>query len=139
MSLPKSLAARLFYRAGMQRFEDAQLLLNRAERTTGAIYLAGYGVECLLKALVLSRIPKKAVAETVSNFRGARAHDFDWLKLRYFENGGSPFPSEISKAFALTNTWSTEWRYHPGTARRREAETFLDAAQRIIRWIDGRL
>ncbi len=57
MGLPTAQGARPFYRAGKQRFEDARLLLDKAERTTGAIYLAGYGVECLLKALVLSVIP----------------------------------------------------------------------------------
>ena len=44
MGLPAVQEARPFYRAGKQRFEDARLLLEKAERTTGAIYLAGYGV-----------------------------------------------------------------------------------------------
>lgn len=139
MGLPTAQEARPFYRAGKQRFEDARLLLDRAERTTGAIYLAGYGVECLLKALVLSVIPPDQRNRMVADFRGARAHDFDWLKAQYSRHGGPSFPSEISKAFALVNTWDTEWRYHPGTAPPREAEAFLQAAERIIIWADGRL
>ncbi len=139
MGLPFAQEARSFYRAGMQRFEDARLLLDRAERTTGAIYLAGYGVECLLKALVLSVIPAAQHQEMVANFRGARAHNFDWLKARYFENRGAQFPSEISKAFVLVNTWDTEWRYRSGTAPPRDAEAFLQAAEKIIIWAAGRL
>ena len=139
MGLPTAQEARAFYRAGKQRFEDARLLLDRAERTTGAIYLAGYGVECLLKALVLSVVPAAQRQETVATFRGARAHNFDWLKARYLENGGSRFRSEISKAFALVNTWDTEWRYRSGTAPPRDAEAFLQAAEQIILWADGRL
>ena len=50
MGLPKPIEARLYYRAAKQRFDDAQLLLG-AGRTTAAIYLAGYTVECFLKAL----------------------------------------------------------------------------------------
>jgi HEPN domain-containing protein len=139
MGLPAAQEARPFYRAGKQRFEDARLLLEKAERATGAIYLAGYGVECLLKALVLSLVPAGNRQEVTANFRGARAHNFDWLKAQYFQNGGTPFPSEISKAFALVNTWDTEWRYRPGIVSRREAEDFLNAAEQIIMWADGRL
>ncbi len=75
----------------------------------------------------------------VANFRGARAHNYDWLKARYFDNGGAQFASEISKAFALVNTWDTEWRYRSGTAPPRDAEAFLQAAEQIIIWTDGRL
>ena len=139
MGLPAAQEARPFYRAGKQRFEDARFLLDKADRTTGAIYLAGYGVECLLKALVLSVVPTASRREMVANFRGARAHNFDWLKARYFEHGGAPFPSEIAKAFALVNTWDTEWRYRSGKAPPREAEDFLRAAEQIIIWADGRL
>jgi hypothetical protein len=139
MGLPVAQEARPFYRAGKQRFEDARVLLEKAERTTGAIYLAGYGVEGLLKALVLSVVSAGDRQDMVADFRGARAHNYDWLKARYFAHGGAPFPSEISKALALVNTWDTEWRYRAGLAARREAEDFLHAAEAIILWADGRL
>jgi len=56
MAVPSSIEARLFYRAS-QRFDEAQVLLE-AVRTTGAVYLAGYGIECILKALILSVFPQ---------------------------------------------------------------------------------
>ncbi|MBW3540058.1 MAG: HEPN domain-containing protein [Planctomycetes bacterium] len=139
MGLPKVSEARPFYRAGKQRFEDARLLLDKAGRTTGAIYLAGYGIECLLKALVLSVVPAHERAAMVADFRGARAHNYDWLRSRYFGFGGSPFPREIAKSFALLNTWDTEWRYRSGTAPVRQAERFLQTAEQFIVWADGRL
>jgi hypothetical protein len=139
MGLPEAREARNFYRAGKPRFEDARLLLESAERTTGAIYLAGYGVECLLKALILSVTPANRRATIADNFRGARAHNYDWLKGRYFAQGGPPFPSHISKLFSLVETWDTEWRYNPGTAPPREAQKFLQATEEIILWADGRL
>jgi len=43
MALPTIRDARSFYQSAKQRFEDAEFLLE-AERTTGAIYLAGYSV-----------------------------------------------------------------------------------------------
>ena len=48
MALPSASEARPYYRAAKQRFEDARFLLE-ADRTTGAIYLAGYCVECMLR------------------------------------------------------------------------------------------
>lgn len=49
--MPISKNARLFYRAAKQRFDDALLLLE-LKRTTAAVYLAGYSIECMLKALI---------------------------------------------------------------------------------------
>ena len=75
MALPKAREAQLFYRSAKQRYDDAQFLLE-GKRTTGAGYLAGYSDECILKALILERIPRKQRAEMLESFRGAKAHDF---------------------------------------------------------------
>src|SRR5437899_9599964 len=107
MALPQAGEARPYYQAAKQRFEDARFLLE-ADRTTGAIYLAGYCVECMLKALILATLAKGKRAEMLATFRGSRAHDYDWLKARYFENGGQPFPKNVSKAFSFVNTWAVE-------------------------------
>ena len=72
MGLPQPSAARLFHRAGKQRFDEAQLLLE-AGRTTGAVYLAGYTVECFLKALILAGVAKELRQELLGELRGARA------------------------------------------------------------------
>ena len=138
MAIPTSREPRLYYRCAYQRLEDAQILL-RADHTTGAVYLAGYAIECILKALVLGDVASAARAEVLTSFRGNRAHDYEWLRARYFQNGGARFPREITGAFTLVNDWSTEMRYLPRTLRVEDAEEFLAAAGRIIRWADGRL
>jgi HEPN domain-containing protein len=139
MALPHFKEARLFYQAGLQRFEDAQLLF-KYHKTTGAVYLAGYGVECFLKALVLSAIANlDARAKMLKSFHGARAHDFEWLKKRYLDHAGASIPPEIARHFAFVNTWSTDMRYKPGSVRDRDAKKFLDAAEKIIEWAKGRL
>jgi HEPN domain len=136
--LPHVAEARPFYQSARQRLEDAEFLLE-AERTTGAIYLAGYSVECMLKALLLCVVPLDKKAGLVASFRGAKAHDYDWLKARYFENGGPAFPSQIAKDFSLVDTWTTDLRYKAGTTKRRDAEAFLRAANEIMEWADRRL
>ncbi len=138
MALPEAREARPYYQTAKQRFEDARFLLE-AERTTGAVYLAGYCVECMLKALVLSRTPAGRRGEMLATLRGARGHDFDWLKARYFGNGGSPFPPEVAKAFSFVDTWGTETRYVSGATKRCDAERFLEAVEEIMIWADGRL
>lgn len=56
MTIPSSSDARLFYRCAYLRFEEAQVLM-RAGYTTGAVYLAGYSVECMLKAMAPRPLP----------------------------------------------------------------------------------
>jgi HEPN domain-containing protein len=138
MALPSIPEARPFYRSAWQRLEDALFLLS-ADRNTGAVYLAGYSVECMLKALILVMTPDRSRAEVRASFRGTKAHDFDWLRARYFERGGPPFSTNVAKSFSLVDTWTTDLRYESGSTRRNEAVMFLRAAQEIINWADGRL
>ncbi len=82
--------------------------------------------------------PKNKRANTVASYRGSKAHDYDWLKVRYFESGGPHFPSEVSKCFSLVDTWTTDLRYKAGTTKYGDAEAFLQSAGRILNWAEGR-
>jgi HEPN domain-containing protein len=138
MALPNAKEARPYYRAAKQRFEDARFLLV-AGRTTGAIYLAGYSVECILKALVLSILPQGQRMEMLGSFRSARGHDYQWLKSRYLENGGPNLTKGISKSFLYVNSWAVEIRYQAATAKYWDAKVFIDATEEILAWADGRM
>ena len=138
MPIPVSPTARLFYRVAKQRFEDAEFLLE-VKRTTAAVYLAGYSVECMLKAMVLAGVPQTQERTIAGMFRGARAHDYGWLLQLYSDQGGPRVPRQLVPHFVRVNTWSTEMRYSPGTVELREAKAFLDAAIEIINWADGRV
>src|SRR5947209_15101349 len=126
MTLPRAPEARIFYQAAKQRFEDAKFLLE-GRRTTAAVYLSGYSVECMLKALILSRVPGKMRQEVLKTFRGAKAHDYEWLRAEYLKYGGPPFPPSVAPSFALVNTWTTDMRYKPGTLKERDADAFVKA------------
>jgi hypothetical protein len=138
MPMPSSPNARLFYRAAKQRFEDAEFLLV-VDRTTAAVYLAGYSVECALKALILSVVPWAHEADVLGLFRGAWAHDYGWLLRLYAERGGPGLPPNLVPHLARVNTWSTDMRYSPGTMALRDAKAFLDSSVEILTWADGRL
>jgi len=136
--MPTSPNARLFYRVAKQRFEDAEFLLD-ADRTTAAVYLAGYSVECILKALILSVVPRVQESDTSALFCGSQAHDFGWLRRLYAESGGQGLPPSLVPHFARVNTWSTDMRYSPGTIALRDAKAFLDSSVEILTWAEGRL
>ncbi len=80
-----------FRRVALQRFGEAQFLIEGGYNT-GAIYLAGYAVECALKALLLAAVPARSRKKVLASFRGNNGHSFEWIKLRYIKAGGANFP-----------------------------------------------
>jgi HEPN domain-containing protein len=138
MGLPQDRDAKNFWRTALQRFDDATTLLA-AGRTTGAVYLAGYSVECALKALLIESTPRKDRASMAGSFRGAKAHDFEWLREQYRQVKGPPIPADVNEHFVLVGTWSTDFRYHAGIIRSDDAEDFLNSAKEIFDWADGRM
>lgn len=138
MAIPNSSDARLYYRCAFQRYEEAEILM-RADKTTGAVYLAGYGIECILKALILMAVPATTRPDTLRMFRGNNAHEYEWLRTLYLTNHGARFPIHITQHFTLVSDWSTDLRYTPRSVRDHEAEAFLASAVAIIQWADGRL
>jgi len=134
--MPRSRDARRFYRAAKQRFEDAEFLL-RGGRATGAVYLAGYSVECMLKALILDSVPEALHEEVQTSFRGARAHDYESMKAQFKERTGRSIPADLGKSLARVNSWAPGLRYEPGATKHKEAQAFLDASEDIIQWAEG--
>jgi HEPN domain-containing protein len=135
---PTSPDARLFSRCAYQRFEDAEVLLRNG-RSTGAVYLAGYGVECILKALILESSAPAESRAMLGSFRGRAAHNLEWLRAQYRRAKGAPFPLEVTRSFTLVLGWTTEMRYKPGSMSAEDAETFLSAAAEIIKWAQERI
>jgi HEPN domain-containing protein len=138
MALPKSNPARRYYRAAKQRYEDAELLLNSA-RTTGAVYLAGYTVECFLKALILDSVGARLRAELLKQFRGNQAHDLEWLATMYRLHGKATVPSDVKQHLVRVASRSTDLRYAARMLKTEEAEEFMESVEDISTWADGRL
>lgn len=138
MGLPTPVEARLYYRAGKQRLDDAHLLL-REDRTTGAVYLAGYTVECLLKALVLTSVSTSLRRELLGEFHGSRAHNIEWLRTLYRQHAGAVIPRDVTRHLSRVAAWSTDLRYATGFLKRREADEFMGSVSAITNWVDGRI
>jgi HEPN domain-containing protein len=138
MALPQAVEARRYYQAAKQRLDDAILLLD-AGRTTGAVYLAGYTVECLLKALVLAGVATQRRRGLLAEFRGNRAHNIEWLGAIYRRYVGMTVPRQVTRHLARVAAWSTDLRYATVRLRRREADEFMESVSAISGWADGRL
>ena len=130
---------RRFLRVAIQRFDDARFLLDQGQRHTAAIYLAGYTVECSLKALLLSCVPKGQCQIVMESFRGREGHSFEALKAKYSRKTGITFPPAIAKALSFVGYWTTDLRYEPGNTSPDEAEQFLRSAEVILSWSKGKL
>jgi HEPN domain-containing protein len=137
MAEPRDTDARRFYRAARERWDDAEFLRDSG-RTTAAVYMAGYSVECALKALVISHAPKSKRKDVLATFRGKIAHDLDWLRRRYAEYGGARPPLSVAGDFRIVDKWDTDLRYEPRTIPGKEADEFLAAVRVIWAWADGR-
>lgn len=124
---------RLYLNAATARLEEAAVLRER-NYTMGAVYLAGYAVECVPKSLVLDCFPEHEQPGVVAQFRGAAAHDYGWLRQRYFSAGGSRPPADVARALALLDPWGTDLRYNPRTRYPGNAAVGL-----VCRWAQGRL
>jgi HEPN domain-containing protein len=129
---------RRFVRAAFQRLEAAAVLF-REEYYLDAIYLAGYGPECALKALILSRRPGRKRAEFIrDHFRSRKAHSYDYLKM-LLHRRGVLIPPEIVECLEIVNDWDTDLRYEVSLGDELEADEFLGAARRIVMWVERSL
>ena len=138
MAAPADPTARLFRRAAAARREEADVLFA-AGHGTGAVYLAGYAVECGFKALLISATPRPDRAVLLDTFRGRRGHDLDGLRREYVLRGGPWLPEDVANAFNDVVDWSTDLRYSAKKTPRAIAADFLAATDAVLAWINGRI
>ena len=122
---------RLFLRAADQRLVDARTLLA-AGRHAGAVYVGGYVVECVLKAVHLSHVPAGRQAAVLSEYRTARSHNYQHL-VTLCERRGAVVPDAVLRV-VRGSSWATDLRYNPGEVDARDAEAFVASAASVADW-----
>ena len=130
--------SRDFQRVAAQRLTTAEFLLENGSYNLDAKYLAGYTVECALKALILYLTPRAKQAEMLKKITsGRKMHDYEILggelKMR-----GQPIPLALVTKFRRYK-WSTDLRYEAGTLPRGETRGFLKTAKAVYNWVKGQL
>jgi hypothetical protein len=135
-----------------RRFDDAQTLratgLNA--RANGAIYLGGFVIECLLKAMLLkkhrwladARYPAaRSEAERRMWWLCHRSHDLEEILSYLPEVQHTLSRMEQHRAFRLARSlrsvcsWTIFARYSPSTADIDDARIFLDQVRELKSWL----
>jgi hypothetical protein len=94
MAMPIDIDVRRYYRVAHQRLDDGMALMA-ISRPRAAVYLTGYAVECILKALLLFSTPAGERTNVLATFRGGVAHNIDWLRGRLIQRVGVCRPASI--------------------------------------------
>lgn len=126
------------YNAAGHRIDAAETLED--SHPLDCLYLAGYGIECSLKALVLARTPTAERQQTYDKeFRGSFAHDFEWLhnKLSTLK---SPLPKDQLKRLRKARLiWNVDLRYESKRPKASELDEVLDFAKTFWKWTKEQL
>lgn len=131
-------------RASTHRLENAQALLA-AGRWRGAMYMAGYAVECLLKTTLMRRydcrtlhdledeLPRRGV---LTDSATVFTHHLEVL-LRLTQRFEQLRQHRVLwPQFTLVNRWIPAWRYTANLANRQDATDFLEAVTQMMQWIE---
>jgi HEPN domain-containing protein len=131
-------------KAGRQRMDDARALLN-AVRCRGAMYLAGYAIECLLKTKLMETFDCRHLRELEEELgrRGVLAvkdtvftHQLELLlKVANARDRLRQNP-DCWKSFNIVNRWVPAWRYASDTPKPKDASDFLEAVETVSQWIE---
>jgi hypothetical protein len=137
-----------------RRFDDAAALRDTGHnaRANGAMYLGGFVIECLLKAMLLSQYPWLQNAAFPQNRSRAdqhlwslcyRSHDLDEIvarlpdvhtRLAQLEQRGSHRLTQSLKSICAQ--WSIFARYSPHSADIDDARRFLDQIEELKPWLN---
>ena len=135
-----------------RRFADAECLLESGdpERANGAIYMAGFVIGRLLKALLLERHPNlrkpvdpaKLSTSDREVFGYLYGHDLDKMLGALPELAAKlsvVSTSEGSRVWpefrTLCEHWTVYARYSPVSAKPTEARNFLITVKEVKRWL----
>jgi hypothetical protein len=126
----------VYKRAGDARFAEAQFL--EEQHPSGAIYLAGYLVECYLKWAVCQRnrvqylqaLPDGGLADVLTSGQG---HNLEQLCAITGYDVHFSHDDAVRRAFQVASVWSPSVRHIESCGGRREAVQFLAAVRTLRR------
>ncbi|HUS91270.1 MAG TPA: hypothetical protein VM695_05435 [Phycisphaerae bacterium] len=129
-------------KAALKRLGDAKVLLASSEpHGQGAMYLAGYAVECKVKAIAMEIHDCWTLEELAARWRVDErevfTHGLECLvrRLPLYERLTR---SSVWRAFAgRVNRWRPSWRYSPRNVDARSAQTFVEAVESVLHWLEA--
>jgi HEPN domain-containing protein len=142
-----------FQQSARKRLADAYELLEPPSRDKrrsrqhqdGAVYLAGYAVECALKAFLIRKAqvsnPSAQSLEEAAVVLGFAKKRFLVHLLEQLRDDGDllarmAWDPEITNDFNICLKWKPEWRYRGERVKEVEPREFVDAVGRMYRWVE---
>ncbi|MFZ2145713.1 MAG: HEPN domain-containing protein [Sedimentisphaerales bacterium] len=125
------------------RLEDAQILLEKG-RYSGAYYLAGYAVECGLKACIAKKTRKFDFPPDPTTIRDIYVHDLEKLikaaELRRTLDEALEKDSDLEVNWALVKDWNEKSRYEKHTKIKAQNlyDAVTDKKHGVLQWINRR-
>ncbi len=116
-----------------ERLEDAEAILKERPDSVGSLYLAGYAIECSLKAL----LQKKSIS---SPRHGSEGHNLRSLwkasRLRLFE-----LKDRTGAQTFFLQEWTTAWRYERNIPVKTGMDTqeLVEGAKKLSKWIQNKV
>src|SRR5205809_766283 len=123
-----------FLRAALQRLTVAAFLQSHGYNLD-ATYLAGYAIECSLKAVILQLTPPAARQRTLALITAGAAMHRPEVLAPLLKALGEPVPLDLVKKYRRF-AWTTALRYETGRKRTGEARGFLKAAKATYDWAE---
>jgi hypothetical protein len=135
-------------KAALKRWLDAEAL-RKERRWRGAMYVAGYVIECKLKASLMEIYDldtleeldaelERRLGKRVDVFTHSIEVLFNLTNARDRMIGNSKGTS-VLRAFQLCNTWHPAWRYRPDDGSEPDCAAFMSSVKEFRDFIDHNL
>jgi hypothetical protein len=108
------------------------------------MYLAGYSLECLLKAKLMQRFRCRTLEALEDELhersllrrdRSVFTHQLEPMVQLLGAKDRLKDNDQVYAAFNLANRWLPSWRYSADPASDGEAELFLDSTKAVRSWV----
>jgi hypothetical protein len=128
-------------KAAMKRLRDAKALAQcNNSHGRGAMYLAGYAIECKLKAIAMEVFGCWTLADLAQKWsvdeHEVYTHGLERL-VRRLPLWNNLRRSAVWRPFARVNQWRPSWRYNPHDVRSAEAKAFVQDVEAVYKWLES--
>lgn len=132
-------------KASIRRLEDAEVLFQGG-RWRGAMYMAGYAVECRLKYKLMQQWRCWTLEELEVRLakpgKPQSLYTHNLMLLLELSGGLERIRHNRvlwNKFSNVVDAWQSGWRYSADLGDHDHAEEFLAAAKEVLTWIDNNL
>ncbi len=129
-------------KAAIKRLADAKFLVNKGDsHRQGGMYLAGYAIECKLKAIAMEVFGCWSLAQLAAKWdvddKDVYTHGLEALaaRLPLYNNFRK---SNVWHDFTnYVNRWNPSWRYNPHEPDKKHASEYIAAIERVFKWLES--